>query len=173
MIKRIGVLCLLLASLLVTSAYAESVESDTMGYTEYYKNDGTFCKLVTKAIVVPNKLYTLIEVKSYKKKGEVDIIGGAFAFVQVNGETINIKSIRLLSDYQNIPISTKGHKKEVGLKYTTDSFVFVLEEVRHIKSFFETPSSQYIIRITDDTNTMYDVFLDEEHIKYIIKTLTP
>lgn len=172
MIKRIGVLCLLLASLLVTSAYAEPV-SDTMGYTEYYRNDGTFCKLVTKAIVVPDRLYTIIGVESYKKKGEVDIIGAVIDFVQVNSETVNIKNIRLLSDYQNIPISTEGHKKEAGLEYTTDSFVFVLGEVRHVKSFFETPSTKYIIRITDDTNTIYDVFLDEEHIKYIIKTLTP
>ena len=172
MIKRIGVLCLLLASLLVTSAYAEPV-SDTMGYMEYYRNDGTFCKLVTKAIVVPDRLYTIIGVESYKKKGEVDIIGAVIDFVQVNSETVNIKNIRLLSDYQNIPISTEGHKKEAGLEYTTDSFVFVLGEVRHVKSFFETPSTKYIIRITDDTNTIYDVFLDEEHIKYIIKTLTP
>ena len=172
MIRRIGALCLLLASLLVTSTYAEPV-SDTMGYTEYYRNDGTFCKLVTKAIVVPNRLYTIIGVESYKKRGEVDIIGAVIDFVQVNSETVNIKNIRLLSDYQNIPISTEGHKKEAGLEYTTDSFVFVLGEVRHVKSFFETPSTKYIIRITDDTNTIYDVFLDEEHIKYIIKTLTP
>mgnify|MGYP000019071088 FL=1 len=172
MFRRIGAMCLLLASLLVTSAYAESV-SDTMGYTEYYKNNGTFCKLVTKAIVVPNRLYTIIGVESYKKMGEVDIIGAVVDFVQVNSKTVNIKNIRLLSDYQNIPISTEGHKKEVGLEYTTDSFVFVLGEVRHVKSFFETPSTKYIIRITDDTNTIYDVFLDEEHIKYIIKTLTP
>ena len=129
--------------------------------------------MVTKAIVVPNRLYTVIGVESYKKKGEVDIIGAVIDFVQVNRETVNIKNIRLLSDYQNIPISTEGHKKEVGLEYTTDSFVFVLEEVRHVKSFFETPSTKYIIRITDDTNTIYDVFLDEDHIKYIIKTLTP
>lgn len=173
MIRRIFLLCLLCVSILVTSAHAESFESDTMGYTEYYKDNGTFCKLVTKAIVVPNRLYTVIGVESYKKMGEVDIIGAVIDFVQVNSKTINIKNIRLLSDYQNIPISTEGHKKEVGLKYTTDSFVFVLEEVRHVKSFFETPSTKYIIRITDNTNTIYDVFLDEDHIKYIIKTLTP
>ena len=169
MLKRIGVICLLLI-LCVSTTYAETSPAD---YIERYKDDGTLWKSTIKAIVVPNRLYTIIGVDTYQKQGESEITGGVFEFVQSNREKINIKNIRLLSDYQNIPISMQGYSREVGLEYTTDRFIFVLNEVKHIKAFFETPSSRYIIRITDDKNILYDVFLDVDHVTKIIKVLTP
>lgn len=168
MLKRISVMCLLIM-LYMISAYAATKPSE---YTETYRDDGTLCKSVIKAVVVPNRIYTIIGIDTYKRKGENEIIGGAFDFVQINKRTINIKNIQLLSDYQNIPISLKGYSREVGLEYTTDTFIFVGKDVKNLKSFFEGPSTKYILRITDNNNNYYDVFLDEEHIVNIIKVLT-
>ena len=169
MLKRISVICLLIM-LYMISAYAATKPSE---YTETYRDDGTLCKSVMKAVVVPNRMYTIIGIDTYKKKGENKIVGGAIDFVQINRRTINIKNIHLLSDYQDIPISLQGYSREVGLEYTTNTFIFVGDDVEYLKAFFERPSTKYIIRIYDNKNNYYDIFLDEEHIINILKVLTP
>ena len=148
-----------------TAKYNEQIiNNPNIGYPVLKK--GTTC-----AILVPNKFPLMTEV-SFFYKDNILILGN-ISILQLNSDIpIDIKKVILLSDFRSVSISSKDHRRDTGLEYTTDHFMISPLLEGDLKALFKFPSTKIVLRLIDSADTQHDYFLDMDYIELIKKTLS-
>lgn len=172
MFRRICLLCLLcwlsFCSLLYASPIDPTYKETTL--KNPYNNGVLLQKAATGAIIVPNNYPIVMEFDIYYQNESFYF--GNISLLQFNKKPpINIKQILLLSDFRTIEISPENHKKDVGLDFTTDSFMLPPSLGNSLKGFFRAPSDKIVLRLLDEKNNPHDYFLEMNFVALMKKSI--
>lgn len=179
MIRRIGVLCLLLWMSLFSNAFCYEQTPNFPQYKEYYRGG-----ILTKAAIDHIFLITdtgktfvfesLSIVINFLYDENDSVVASCIEIMQPNNAnqhnkeyiTRNLSSAQIITDVQTLNY-TFSHKQERGLEYVTDYFFTTPSDAPKLYNVFNTPTQNVVLRLIDITKKPHDYFLNASFVEMI------
>ena len=179
MIRRIGVLCLLLWMSLFSNAFCYEQTPNFPQYKEYYRGG-----ILTKAAIDHIFLITdtgktfvfesLSITINFLYDENDSVVASCIEIMQPNNAnqhnkeyiTRNLSSAQIITDVQTLNY-TFSHKQERGLEYVTDYFFTTPSDAPKLYNVFNTPTQNVVLRLIDITKKPHDYFLNASFVEMI------
>ena len=180
MIRRIGVMCLLVMCVLgYSTAQCYQQLPNFPQYTEEYRG-GTLTKSALDQIflITDTKQGFAFEsfsvIVSFLYDENNNIFASCIRVMQPNNKsakhkehiTRHLSSVQILTDFQRLNYNF-AHEHEDGLEYVTDYFFTTPSDSYKIYNVFNSPSQNIILRLIDLSKEPHDYFLNPSFAEMI------